>query len=59
MRSSPAAERDRPGNEPASGDGVARGKQAIPNDKRRRILDAAVQAFGTHGYSRTRISDIA
>lgn len=38
---------------------MARGKQTIPNDKRRRILDAAVQAFGTHGYSRTRISDIA
>jgi TetR/AcrR family fatty acid metabolism transcriptional regulator len=38
---------------------VARTKQSIPNDKRRRILDAAVQAFGTHGYTRTRISDIA
>ena len=28
-------------------------------DKRRRILEAAVQAFGASGYYRTRISDIA
>ncbi|UCF67031.1 MAG: TetR/AcrR family transcriptional regulator, partial [Acidobacteriota bacterium] len=29
------------------------------SDKRARILDAAIQAFGTQGYARTRISDIA
>ena len=32
---------------------------AAKNEKRRRILDAAIQAFSTHGFYRTRISDIA
>lgn len=36
-----------------------RRRRGSDDEKRRRILDAAVQAFGTHGYSRTRISDIA
>lgn len=34
-------------------------RRGSDDEKRRRILDAAVHAFGTHGYNRTRISDIA
>jgi TetR/AcrR family fatty acid metabolism transcriptional regulator len=38
---------------------VANRRRGPDGDKRRRILDAAVEAFGTRGYSRTRVSDIA
>jgi len=38
---------------------MTRSRRGPDGDKRRRILDAAVRAFGTHGYARTRISDIA